>query len=120
MHIVIGAREDPPLPLPRLRARNQALESRTEGWITGLQLAALALQEIPDAARAEAFVAAFTGDDRYITDYLVVEVLQRQPQAIRDFLRQVAILDQLTALARHCPVDDGRIARANGSHSPSH
>jgi LuxR family maltose regulon positive regulatory protein len=72
-----------------------ALEARTEGWIAGLQLAALALQEHPDDAQA--FIAAFTGDDRYVADYLVAEVLQRQPPEVRQFLRQTAILDRLTA-----------------------
>lgn len=130
-HLVIGTREDPPLPLARLRARGQvteirerslrftleeagsflnetmrlalsadhvsALESRTEGWAAGLQLAALALQEEPDAQRAQAFIAAFTGDDRYVMDYLMAEVLQRQPAEIQDFLRQTSILERLTA-----------------------
>ncbi len=72
----------------------EALESRTEGWIAGLQLAALALQK--DPGEAAAFIATFTGDNRYITDYLVAEVLQRQPEATRDFLRQTAMLDRLT------------------------
>ncbi|MBN1428934.1 MAG: hypothetical protein JXB07_11160 [Anaerolineae bacterium] len=129
MHIVISTREDPPLPLVRLRARGQAteirerdlrftaeeaatflnctmglslsgeavqaLETRTEGWIAGLQLAALALQQSPDDA--ESFVATFTGSDRYIMDYLVTEVLEQQPEGTRDFLHQTAILDTLTA-----------------------
>ena len=54
-----------------------ALEARTEGWIAGLQLAALSMQGRDDAA---GFIAAFAGDDRYIVDYLVEEVLQRQPE----------------------------------------
>jgi len=74
-----------------------ALQTRTEGWITGLQLAALALQEEQDPTRAKAFIAAFTGDDRFVSDYLVAEVLQRQPEMMRQFLRQTAILDRLTA-----------------------
>jgi len=73
----------------------RALEARTEGWIAGLQLAAVALQE--GGRDAGAFIAGFTGDDRYVMDYLVAEVLQRQPEAIRDFLRQTAILDRLSA-----------------------
>jgi LuxR family maltose regulon positive regulatory protein len=72
-----------------------ALESRTEGWITGLQLAALALYHAPGDISAT--VATFTGDDRYVVDYLVAEVLQRQPEPIRQFLRRTAILDRLTA-----------------------
>jgi LuxR family maltose regulon positive regulatory protein len=72
----------------------RALESRTEGWIAGLQLAALALQE--GQQDAETFIAAFTGDERHVIDYLVAEVLQRQPEATRDFLRQTAVLDRMT------------------------
>jgi LuxR family maltose regulon positive regulatory protein len=72
-----------------------ALEARTEGWIAGLQLAALALQRDPgDTGK---FIASFSGDDRYVAGYLVAEVLQRQPGPVRDFLRQTAILDRLTA-----------------------
>jgi LuxR family maltose regulon positive regulatory protein len=70
------------------------LEARTEGWIAALQLAALSLQGRNDSA---AFLAAFTGNDRYIVDYLVEEVLQRQPEGVRRFLLQTAILDRLTA-----------------------
>jgi LuxR family maltose regulon positive regulatory protein len=73
----------------------EALEVRTEGWIAGLQLAASALQEKQEDT--ETFVAAFTGDVRYVTDYLVAEVFQQQPEATRDFLRQTAILDRLAA-----------------------
>lgn len=135
MHTVINTREDPPLPLPRLRARNQivelrerdlrftaeeaaaflsqtmrltlspqiveALEARTEGWIAGLQLAALALQDMAtrqgNLADTRTFIAAFSGDNRYVLDYLVAEVLQRQASATRDFLRQTVILDRLTS-----------------------
>jgi LuxR family maltose regulon positive regulatory protein len=127
IHLVIATREDPPLPLARLRARNQltelraadlrftpseaagflkgvmgldlpaeevaALEARTEGWIAGLQLAALSLQGHQDAA---GFIRAFAGDHRYIVDYLVEEVLQRQSAGVRDFLLQTAILDRLS------------------------
>src|SRR4051812_35305496 len=56
-----------------------ALEARTEGWIVGLQLAALSLHSRDEQARHE-FVAAFTGSQRFILDYLVEEVLQRQPE----------------------------------------
>jgi LuxR family maltose regulon positive regulatory protein len=72
-----------------------ALEARTEGWIAGLQLAALALQETP--GDAEAFVATFAGDDRYVADYLVTEVLHRQPEPLREFLLQTAVLERLSA-----------------------
>ena len=71
-----------------------ALEQRTEGWIAGLQLAALSLQgreDIPD------FVAAFSGDDRYIVDYLMEEVLQRQPDRVRRFLLQTSVLERLSS-----------------------
>ena len=69
-----------------------ALEARTEGWIAGLQLAALSMQGREDVPE---FVAAFSGDDRYIVDYLVEEVLQRQPESVRSFLLQTAILHRL-------------------------
>jgi LuxR family maltose regulon positive regulatory protein len=126
LHLVITTREDPQLPLARLRARAQlvevraadlrftpaeaaeflgamnlslspddvaALEERTEGWIAGLQLAALSLQGQRDVA---AFIRAFAGDHRYILDYLVEEVLARQPAALRSFLLHTAILERLT------------------------
>ena len=126
MHLVIASREDPHLPLPRMRARGQltelraadlrfttseaaeflnqvmglnlseeniaALESRAEGWIAGLQLAALSMQGNKDIS---GFIRAFAGDHRYIVDYLVAEVLQSQPEPMRNFLLQTAILDRL-------------------------
>src|SRR5438105_105912 len=126
MHLVIATREDPQLPLARLRARSQltelraadlrftaseaaaflnqvmglslsaadiaALEDRTEGWIAGLQLAALSMQGHQDVP---GFIRAFAGDHRYIVDYLVAEVLQRQPEPVRSFLLQTSILDRL-------------------------
>ena len=70
-----------------------ALEQRTEGWIAGLQLAALSLQGRENATD---FVAAFSGDDRYIVDYLLEEVLQRQSDRVRRFLLQTALLDRLS------------------------
>jgi len=125
MHMVIATREDPSLPLARLRARGQlielrtadlrftpaeaaeflnqmmglhlpakdiaALESRTEGWIAGLQLAALSMQGREDIA---SFIRAFTGSHRFVLDYLAEEVLQRQPESIRNFLLQTAILER--------------------------
>src|SRR6266516_5464872 len=127
MHLIIATREDPQVPLARLRARSHltelraadlrfaaseaaaflsqvmglslsaadiaALEDHTEGWIAGLQLAALSLQGHQDVA---GFIQAFAGDDRYIVDYLVEEVLQRQPAPVRSFLLQTAILDRLS------------------------
>ena len=127
MHLVIATRADPPLPLPRLRARGQltelyaadlrftldevttylnetmaldlasehvaALERRTEGWVTGLQLAALSLQRHDDSA---SFIQAFTGSQRYVLDYLTEEVLKQQSKEIQAFLLHTAILDRLT------------------------
>jgi LuxR family maltose regulon positive regulatory protein len=126
MHLVIATREDPHLPLARLRARSQlnelraadlrftpveaaeflnqvmglnlsaeniaALENRTEGWIAGLQLAAISMQGNKDVS---GFIREFAGDHRYIVDYLVAEVLQSQPEPIRQFLLQTSILDRL-------------------------
>jgi LuxR family maltose regulon positive regulatory protein len=128
MHLVIASREDPPLPLPRLRARRQlaevraadlgfsveeaaallgggmglalaeaqvaALVERTEGWAAGLQLAGLALRDRPDPA---AFVAAFAGGHRLVADYLLAEVLDRQPAPTRRFLLATGVLDRLCA-----------------------
>jgi len=70
-----------------------ALEGRTEGWIAALQLAALSMQGRDDVA---GFIAGFAGDDRYIVDYLVEEVLHRQPEQVRCFLLETSILDRLT------------------------
>jgi LuxR family maltose regulon positive regulatory protein len=125
MHLVIATREDPSLPLSRLRVRGQltelraadlrftpaeateflsrlmglklsnadiaALESRTEGWIAGLQLAALSMQGREDSA---SFIQAFTGSHRLVLDYLAEEVFQRLPEPIRNFLLQTSILDR--------------------------
>jgi LuxR family maltose regulon positive regulatory protein len=68
------------------------LEARTEGWIAALQLAALSLQGREDVTQ---FIAGFAGDDRFIVDYLVGEVLQRQPESVRRFLLQTSVLDRL-------------------------
>jgi LuxR family maltose regulon positive regulatory protein len=70
-----------------------ALVSRTEGWIAGLQMAAVSMQGREDAT---GFIQAFTGSNRYVLDYLVEEVLQRQSENIQTFLFQTAILDRLT------------------------
>ena len=70
-----------------------ALEGRTEGWIAALQLAALSLRDREDAS---AFIAGFAGDDHYVVDYLVEEVLARQAGHVRDFLLQTSILESLT------------------------
>ncbi len=126
MHLLIATREDPPLPLARLRARGQltelraadlrftpseaaeflnqvmgldlsaeaitALDSRTEGWIAGLQLAAISMQGLPDAA---SFIHSFTGSHRFVLDYLIEEVLGRQPENIQTFLLRTSILDRM-------------------------
>ena len=70
-----------------------ALESRTEGWIAGLQMAALSLQ---GRAETTEFIQAFTGSHHFVMDYLVEEVLQRQPPDVRDFLLQTSILKRLS------------------------
>ena len=70
-----------------------ALESRAEGWITGLHMAALSLQGRKDTSD---FIIAFTGSHRFILDYLIDEVLQKQPVDIQDFLLKTSILDRLT------------------------
>jgi LuxR family transcriptional regulator, maltose regulon positive regulatory protein len=140
LHLVIITRADPPLPLARLRARNQvtelrasdlrftpeeagiflntamglelsieeiaALEDRTEGWIAGLQLAALSMQGSKDV---KGFVSAFTGSNHYIFDYLAGEVLNRQPDSERKFLLQTSILERMTA-----PLCDAITNEGNG------
>ncbi len=126
MHLIIATREDPNLPLARLRARGQltelraahlrfdlseaagflnqamglnlspediaALETRTEGWIAGLQLAALSMQGHKDAA---SFIESFTGSHHFVLDYLVEEVLQQQSESVQTFLLRTSILDRL-------------------------
>ncbi|WP_345508945.1 LuxR C-terminal-related transcriptional regulator [Terrabacter aeriphilus] len=70
-----------------------ALEDRTEGWVAALQLAALSLRGRDDAA---SFIAGFAGDDRYVVDYLVEEVVRRQPEQVRRFLLDTSVLDRLS------------------------
>jgi LuxR family maltose regulon positive regulatory protein len=72
-----------------------ALETRTEGWIAALLLAAISMQG-RDAARTASFISAFAGDDRYVVDYLLDEVLAQRPKGTRDFLLQTSILDRMT------------------------
>ena len=74
-------------------AQFRDLEHRTEGWVVGLQLAALAMKDRQDIDR---FVTAFTGSHRYILDYLTDEVLSRQPEATRTFLLRTSILNRLS------------------------
>jgi LuxR family maltose regulon positive regulatory protein len=73
-----------------------ALEARTEGWIAGLQLAALSMQGLKQSGDIPGFIAAFTGSHRYILDYLADEVLQQRPQGTTDFLLQTSILNRLS------------------------
>ena len=83
-----------------------ALEGRTEGWIAALQLAGLSMQGRDDVA---GFIAGFAGDDRYIVDYLVEEVLHRQTDDVRSFLLQTSILARMTG-----PLCDAVTGRAGG------
>lgn len=69
-----------------------ALDTHTEGWIAGLQLAALSMHGRDDIS---AFIQAFTGDDRYILDYLIEEVFRRQPEPVQNFLLATSILHRL-------------------------
>src|SRR6266545_6355825 len=85
LHAAIG----PGLPA----AAVAALAARTEGWVAGLQLAALSLQGHADPA---GFVAGFSGSHRYVLDYLAEEVLDRQPQPLREFLLQTSVLERLS------------------------
>ena len=126
LHVVISTREDPPLPLPRMRGRGvlcelraqdlrfttdeaadflrsvmdlnvsstdvAALADRTEGWIAGLQLAALSMRDQADISQ---YIAVLSGTDRYIIDYLAEEVWNRQPDTVQKFLLSTSILDRL-------------------------
>jgi LuxR family maltose regulon positive regulatory protein len=71
-----------------------SLETKTEGWIAGLQLAAISMQSGEDISE---FVRNFKGDNRYIMDYLIEEVLKIQTDDIKDFLLQTSILEQMSA-----------------------
>jgi len=84
----------------------ERLEARTEGWIAGLQLAALSMQGRDDLA---SFVESFTGSHRYILDYLAEEVLNRQTQRVREFLLQTSILQRLNG-----PLCDAVTGRSDG------
>jgi LuxR family maltose regulon positive regulatory protein len=83
------------------------LADRTEGWAAALQLAGLTLRDRDDVSAA---VAKFAGDERFIVDYLVEEVLDRQPADIRDFLLATSVLDRLTG-----PLCDAVTAQTNGA-----
>jgi LuxR family transcriptional regulator, maltose regulon positive regulatory protein len=73
-----------------------ALDQRTEGWVAGLQLAALSLRGMSEPDDVAAFIEAFTGSHRFVIDYLADEVLARQPSRAREFLLRTAVLDRLT------------------------
>ncbi len=88
-----------------------ALEVRTEGWIAGLQLAALSLQGRQDAS---AFIAAFSGSHHFILDYLTEEVLRRQPPDVQTFLLCTSILDRLCGPLCDALLED-RAAPAQGT-----
>ncbi|HEY1354582.1 MAG TPA: LuxR C-terminal-related transcriptional regulator, partial [Ktedonobacteraceae bacterium] len=128
VHLVIVTRQDPQLPLARLRARGQLTEvravdlrltlaeaaaflhqvmglplaaadvvrlaTRTEGWIAGLQLAAISLRGQQDAS---GFIQSFTGSHRFVMDYLVEEVLARQSAGVQAFLLRTSILERFCA-----------------------
>lgn len=117
LHLVIATREDPHVPLARLRARGEltelraadlrftiseaaeflnqvmgldlseaditSLETRTEGWIAGLQLAAISMQRSKDTS---GFIKSFTGSHHYVLDYLIEEVLNQQSETILFFI----------------------------------
>jgi LuxR family maltose regulon positive regulatory protein len=94
-----------------------ALEGRTEGWIAGLQMAAIALQGMGMGSEGagssalrdrSAFIEAFAGDDRYVADYLVEEVLRREPPELQRFLLQTSILGRMNAslAAAVCDLDE--------------
>ena len=79
-------------------AENQLLVERTEGWAAGLQMAAMALKSLPDAAQQTGeFVRSFSGSNRFVLDYLMDEVFSRLPLQTQSFLLKTAILD------RFCP-----------------
>lgn len=83
------------LKMPGLSARDvTALNERTEGWVVGLKMAALSMRGRKDIP---GFIAAFTGSQRYVMDYLMEEVLRKQPQELRDFLLKTSVLERLTA-----------------------
>lgn len=71
------------------------IEHRTEGWIAGLQMAAISIQGRKPGVELDAFIAAFRGTHRFILDYLIEEVLNQQALEIRDFLVETSILDRM-------------------------
>jgi LuxR family maltose regulon positive regulatory protein len=73
------------------------LERRTEGWIVGLQMAAISMRSRKQAGDLNAFLEAFGGTNRYVLDYLTEEVLNQQPPAIQDFVIETSILSRMCA-----------------------
>ncbi len=88
-----------------------ALEGRTEGWIAGLQLAALSMQGCKDIP---GFVSAFTGSHHYVMDYLAEEVLKLQSKNVESFLLQTSILDRLSGALCEAVVDEETIGLVDG------
>lgn len=150
LHVIIGSRSDPPLPLARLRARGQmaeiraadlrftrqetaqflnetmrlglpsetvaAIEASTEGWITGLQLAALSIMGRPQESPA---VSSFDASNRYLVDYLLQEVVERQPADLQEFLLSTSILDRLCSPLCDA-ILDGRLDSGSVLHQLEH
>jgi LuxR family maltose regulon positive regulatory protein len=126
LHLVVASREEPEIPLGKLRVNGQlaeirqqdlrfgleeaaeffnqgghfslskthvhALEARTEGWISGLKLAAMSLRMHQDP---DTFIASFTGSHHFVQDYLIEEVLHQQPDDVQSFLLRTSVLDRL-------------------------
>ena len=90
-----------------------ALAERTEGWVAGLQLAALSLRNQPDPAT---FVASFAGSHRFVLDYLTEEVLARQPDEMRAFLLTTSVLERLSGPL--CDAVTGRVGWAGRCWRP--
>jgi len=87
----------------------RALETRTEGWIAGLQLAAISMQSCQDS---QAFIRNFTGSQHFVLEYLVEEVLQRQPEPLQKFLLETSILPRLSAPLCDAVTDSTESAQA--------
>jgi LuxR family maltose regulon positive regulatory protein len=143
MHVVIATREDPHLPMARLRVRDQLtelrvadlrfnhaeaagflnqvmglkilsedialLETRTEGWIAGLQLAAISMKGHKDAT---GFIKSFTGSHHFVLDYLIEEVLQQQSESVQTFLLCTSILDRMCG-----PLCDAVLRKVEGEQT---
>ena len=146
MHVIVGSRTDPPLPLARLRARGKLneiravdlrftpdearqflnetmglglpskaiaeMQARTEGWVAGLQLAALCMTGRADSA---SFVSRFGGDNPYLVEYLLQEVVERQPAEIQRFLPSTSVLERLCG-----PLCDAVMGSQSGSDTILH